>query len=172
MDEEEKKEETPVVEEQETSSEEDEDIKLFEESEKETSKEEKVEEEKFDSKKIEESLEEVKREQRISDFLNDPRNEDYKEFAGKIRELAKQPQAKGLTVEALANLVVPKDYWLKKGAELAKQAEQESSASFSGGRSTRDISGGQGGQGLPDPSSLSSKEFEKKAWEIARGSQP
>lgn len=151
-----------------------EDIRLFEEEDSEVSEEpEKDEGEgRLDVKKFQESITEVRREQKISDFLNDPKNADYKEFSGKIRELAKKPQAKGLTIEALANMVVPKDYWLKKGAELASQAEKESSESYSGGRSNRDISGGSDNSGLPDPSKLSSKEFEKQAWDIARGLQP
>jgi hypothetical protein len=151
-----------------------EDIRLFEEEEAAESKptEEKSEVESVDVKRVEESINEVRREQRISDFLNDPKNEDYKEFSGKIRELAKKPQAKGLTVEALANMVVPKDYWLKKGAQLASEAQKESSESYSGGRSNRDVSSGANNSGLPDPAGLSSKDFEKQAWDIARGLQP
>jgi hypothetical protein len=159
-----------------------EDIRLFEEEFDEAMKEDSSKEEDDDSdekespsvdvKKVQDSISEVRKEQKISDFLNNPDNADYKEFFGKIRELAKKPQAKGLTIEAIANMVVPKDYWIKRGAEIAKQAEQESAESRSGGGSAREVSGGGDSSGIPDPSSLSSKEFEKKAWDIARGVRP
>jgi len=158
-----------------------EDIRLFEEEFDEVMKEDSSKEEdddsdegesKVDVKKVQDSISEVRKEQKISDFLNNPDNSDYKEFSGKIRELAKKPQAKGLTIEAIANMVVPKDYWIKRGAEIAKQAEQESAESRSGGGSAREVSGGGDSSGIPDPSSLSSKEFEKQAWDIARGVRP
>lgn len=114
------------------------------------------------------SLEELRRETNLNNFLAKPENADFKEFEGKIREVAKRPEAKGLTPAALANLVVPKDYWLKKGAEIALKAANESVNSYNGGNSTRSVGGGETG-GLPDPNTLSKDEFEKQAWAIARG---
>jgi len=149
-----------------------EELRIFEEEEEKQEEAPVQEKNPVDVKKIEESIQEVKREQRISDFLNDPKNTDYKEFGNKIRELAKKPEAKGLTVEAIAKMVVPPDYWIKKGAELAKKAEQESVQSFTGGGSIRKV--GEVGQSseLPDPSKMSREEFEKMAWDIARGVRP
>jgi hypothetical protein len=118
---------------------------------------------------IKASIEGLKREQRISDFLNNPDNADYREFADKIKEVASKPEAKGLTMNAIANMVIPKDYWIKKGAEISAQANQESQESYTGGSSTRKPTGSEDSSGLPDPSSLSKEEFEKKAWDIARG---
>jgi hypothetical protein len=91
----------------------------------------------------------------------------------KIKELALKPEAKGLTINAIANMVVPKDYWIKKGAEIAQQATQESASSLSGGNSARsEISESSEDSGLPDPNTLSKEDFEKQAWNIARGVRP
>ena len=118
------------------------------------------------------TLEAFKKEQKINEFFNDPNNADYKEFSGKIKELASKPEAKGLTINAIANMVVPRDYWLKKGAEMAQQATKESQASFTGGNSSRsDVTEGTE-SGLPDPSTLSKEDFERQAWNIARGIRP
>jgi len=118
------------------------------------------------------TLETFKREQRVNEFINDPANSDYKQYATKIRELALKPEVKNLTVSAIANMVVPKDYWVKKGAELAKQADQESKESINGGNSTRSGITDSDDSGLPDPSTLSKDDFEKQAWNIARGVRP
>ena len=159
---------------------EDEGISLFEEAMGETTQVEATQEVDEDSTKIfkdsvnevKGTLETFKREQRVNEFINNPDNADYKEFAGKIRELALKPEAKGLTVNAIANMVVPKDYWVKKGAELAQQATQESKASFNGGTSSRSEVGTLDETGLPDPTTLSKEDFEKQAWNIARGVRP
>ncbi len=124
------------------------------------------------AKEVTGTLEAFKREQRVNEFLNDPNNVDYKEYSSKIKELALKPEAKGLTVNAIANMVVPKDYWIKKGATLAEQAKLESQENVSGGNSSRN-EGSQGeSSALPDPNTLSKADFEKQAWDIARGIQP
>lgn len=159
---------------------EEESISLFEEAMGETTQEETEVDEDDSTQVIKKGMSEVKgtleafkREQKVSEFLNDPNNADYKQYATKIKELALKPEAKGLTINAIANMVVPKDYWIKKGAEIAQQATQESASSLSGGNSARsEISESSEDSGLPDPNTLSKEDFEKQAWNIARGIQP
>lgn len=118
-----------------------------------------------------EELDSLKREQEVNDFLNNPKNEDYKEFAGKIKEAAKRPEAQGLTPQALAKMVVPVDFWIKKGAQMGNQADAESKQTYTTGRAARDEVGKTKDGELPDPYSIKDDaEFMREAERIARES--
>lgn len=116
-----------------------------------------------------EEHEAFKREQQVSEFLNNPKNEDYKEFGDKIKELAKHPAAKGLTVNALARMAVPEEHWIKKGAELASNADAESRKTFTSGSAARDEVKGKSGDELGDPYAIKDgEEFLVTALNLAR----
>lgn len=110
-----------------------------------------------------------KREQKVNEFMSKPENSDFKEFEGKIRELAAQPGAKGLTVDAIARMAVPKDYWIKKGAEMGSQADTESKQTYTSGAAARDEGGKGKSSELGDPYDIKDPaEFLATAMNMAR----
>ena len=119
-----------------------------------------------------EEYESFKRESQVSNFLNNPQNEDYKEFGDEITKLAKHPASKGLTIDAIARLAVPKDHWIQKGAEMSSEANEKSRKTFTSGSSARDEVGKSGSQKLGDPYDIKDPvEFMAEAERIARESR-
>ena len=94
----------------------------------------------------------------VNEFLENPKNAVYKDFASKIREYATDPRTKGMNIEAVARMAVDPRELAVKAAEKEREAQLEANKGIVGGSTGRaeSIDPSQ----LPDANSLTPEEFE------------
>lgn len=114
-------------------------------------------------------ISDLKANQAVDGFLSDEKNAIYKPFASKIREYAKHPSAKGMTVEAIARIAVDPRNLVAQGAEEERKAQLESGQGMTTGSSGRSVAPA---GDLPDAFGLSEEAFDKATNNVKRPVQP
>ena len=104
---------------------------------------------------VRKSMSSLQSEMRVAEFLS--QNEEYKQYAGKIREVAKHPAAKGLTIDGVVALALGPKELMKIGADRFVKAQEEANNSRTGGTSR----GASPTGGMKNAFDLSPQEFAK-----------
>lgn len=104
---------------------------------------------------VRKSMSGLQTEMKVTEFLS--QNEEYKQYASKIKEVAKHPAAKGLTMDGVVALALGPKELMKIGADRFARAQEEASNSRTGGTSR----GTAPTSGMKNAFDLSAQDFAK-----------
>lgn len=104
---------------------------------------------------VRKSMTSLQTEMKVAEFLS--QNEEYRKYADRIKEVAKHPTAKGLTMKGVLSLALGPDKLMKLGVDRYVKAQEDAGNSRTGGTSR----GSAPSSGMKNAFDLSPQDFGK-----------